>query len=63
MRETHGSRDHSPPCSADRGDRVGDPHAVNDQIEIYNPQATPFEWTEESVHRVGLQHRYADLRN
>ena len=36
-------------------------HAINDFIEVYNPEAAPFEWTKDSVHQVHLKKRYADL--
>jgi transposase len=37
--------------------------AINDYIEVYNPEATPFEWTKDSVHQVSLKNHYAELRN
>ena len=36
-------------------------HAINDFIEVYNPDAASFEWTKDSVHQVHLKKRYADL--
>lgn len=36
-------------------------HAINNFIEVYNPDAAPFEWTKDSVHQVHLKKRYADL--
>ena len=35
--------------------------AINDFIEVYNPDAAPFEWTKDSVHQVRLNKSYADL--
>lgn len=35
--------------------------AINNFIEVYNPDAAPFEWTKDSVHQVRLKKRYADL--
>lgn len=37
--------------------------AIDDYIEVYNPDAAPFQWTKDSVHQVDLTDRYADLRN
>jgi len=35
--------------------------AIDDFIELYNPDAAPFEWRKDSVHQVGLKEYYADL--
>jgi len=37
--------------------------AIDDFIEVYNPEAAPFEWTKDSVHQVPFKDRYADIRN
>lgn len=37
--------------------------AIDDFIEVYNPEAAPFEWTKDSVHQVPLKDRYAELCN
>jgi len=36
-------------------------HAIDAFINVYNPQAAPFEWRKESVHQVELKKHYADL--
>jgi len=36
--------------------------AIDEFIEVYNPDAAPFEWTKDSVHQVEFKQRYADLR-
>lgn len=36
--------------------------AIDHYIEVYNPDASPFEWTKDSVHHVSLKQHYADLR-
>jgi transposase len=35
--------------------------AIDAFIDVYNPDAAPFEWTKDSVHQVGLKDHYADL--
>lgn len=37
--------------------------AIDDFIEVYNPEAAPFEWTKDSVHQVPFKKRYAEIRN
>jgi transposase len=37
--------------------------AIDAFIEVYNPDAAPFEWTKDSVHQVALKDHYADIRN
>lgn len=36
--------------------------AIDAFIEVYNPEAAPFEWRKEVVHAVPLRQRYSDLR-
>lgn len=36
--------------------------AIDRFVEVYNPDAAPFEWRKEVVHSIPLQRRYADLR-
>ena len=35
--------------------------AIDAFIEVYNPEAAPFEWRKESVHQVPFKQHYADL--
>lgn len=37
--------------------------AIDAFIDVYNPDAAPFQWTKDSVHQVGLADHYADLHN
>lgn len=37
--------------------------AIDQFIEVYNPQAAPFQWTKKYVHPKGLKKYYADLGN
>ena len=36
--------------------------AIDDFIEVYNPEAAAFEWRKDSVHQVQPKHRYAEIR-
>ncbi len=35
--------------------------AIDAFIDVYNPEAAPFEWRKDSVHQVRLKKHYADL--
>ncbi len=37
--------------------------AIDAFVKVYNPNATPFEWTKEVVHPTRPSHKYANLRN
>ena len=37
--------------------------AIDAFVEVYNPDATPFEWTKQVVHATRLTFTYAYLRN
>jgi len=37
--------------------------AIDSFIEVYNPEAPPFEWKKDSVHQVPFKGRYAYIRN
>lgn len=37
--------------------------AIDDFIDVYHPDAAPFQWRKDSVHQVGLKEHYADLAN
>ena len=37
--------------------------AIDAFVEVYNPDATPFEWTKQVVHATRPTFKYADLRN